>query len=114
MCMQVTAGHWACVATAPTCSVQAVVNPVPTSCSQNGLLAPAASAVWRIKALAPPPITNPSQTSSCRAVMMGGDPKCMAMGSLVWARICLFPATSPCGMGVSTMATLGCFSSSRR
>ena len=45
MCMQVTAGHCACVATAPTWSVQAVVRPVPTNCSQKGLFATAESVV---------------------------------------------------------------------
>jgi hypothetical protein len=46
--------------------------------------------------------------------MMGGEPKCIAIGSVVCSRIRVFPATSPCGMGVSTIATFWYFSSSRR
>ena len=47
------------------------------------------------------------------AVITGGCPKCMAMGLRILRRRMALPATSSWGIGDSTMASAGYFSSSR-
>ena len=105
MFMQVIAGHLASGQTAPRWAAQVVVTPVPTSCSQKGLLAEWAISDCERTWLAPPETTKPSVTSSARAVSTGGWPKCMATARSRRRRICRLPATSLCGMGLSIMAT---------
>ena len=66
-CRQKKASRWEAVSpcrssrkTAPKCNEKAAVMPVPTSCSQNGISAIAATLAERSTLLAPPPMTNPS------------------------------------------------------
>ena len=79
--------------------------PVPTSCSQKGLLAVSQIVFCRMMLLAPAQTTKPSAMSSAKVVIGGGDPKCMATGRLIRCRMWALPATSPWGIGDSIMAT---------
>ena len=84
--MQVIAGHRAVGQTEPRWAAQAVVRPVPTNCSQNGLPAAAATACCRMIWLAPPPMMRPSAMSSRSMAITGGRSTCMATGRSIRCR----------------------------